>query len=54
MLEWGVQRTVTALTLGYQSTGVFKAGKFEKEILSQFPPNEFYLYDINIKLSGIV
>ena len=35
-------------------TGVFKAGKFEKEIFLQFLPNEVYLYDINMKLIGIV
>ena len=34
--------------------GDFKAGKFEKEILIQLPPNEMYFYDINIKLFGIV
>ena len=36
------------------STGVFKAGKFEKEFLVQFFPIEMYLYDINIKLFRIV
>ena len=40
--------------IGCRFTGVFKAGKFEKEILLQFPPNEVYFYDINMKLFGIV
>ena len=31
-----------------------KAGKFEKEILLQFPPNIVYFYDIHIKLFWIV
>ena len=34
--------------------GRFLGGKFEKEILLQFPPNEVYFYDINMKLLGIV
>ena len=39
--------------IGCRSTGVFKAGKFEEEILLQFYPNEVYLYDINVKLFRI-
>ena len=39
--------------VGCRSKGVFKAGKFEEEILLQFSPNEMYLYDINIKLFRI-
>ena len=46
---WNGERSVCGL-----STGVFKAGKFEKEILLQFPQNEMYLYDIDIKLFRIV
>ena len=34
--------------------GVFKVGKFEKETLLQFPPNEVYFYDIHIRLFGII
>ena len=40
--------------IGCLSTGVFKAGKFEEEILLQFPQNEMYFYDIDMKLFRIV
>ena len=40
--------------IGCRSTGVFKAGKFEKDILLRVSPNEMYFYDINIKLFRIV
>jgi len=40
--------------IGCRSTGVFKVGKFEKEILLQLPQNEMYLYDMNIKLFRVV
>ena len=40
--------------IGCLSKGVFKAGKFEKEISLQFSQNEMYFYDIYIKLFKIV